>query len=96
MLTVVRGIAPRDEMEALIAAQMAAIHNAVMAMARCFNHVETIPQQDGASNAQQALAHVCSPGRGVEAIPVGWRADDQMFSMSPSTRGAGDRWQYQA
>jgi hypothetical protein len=34
MLSVVRGINPKDEMEALLAAQMAAIHNATMVAAR--------------------------------------------------------------
>jgi hypothetical protein len=56
MLTVVRGIAPRDETEALLAAQMAAIHNVVMTMARCFNRVTMIPQQHSASNTLNKLA----------------------------------------
>ena len=37
-----RGINPKDETEALLAAQMAAIHNATMAATRRLNHVETI------------------------------------------------------
>jgi hypothetical protein len=56
MLTVVRGIGPEDETEALLAAQMAAIHNATMSAARRLNHVETIQQQDSASNALNKLA----------------------------------------
>jgi hypothetical protein len=56
MLTVVRGIAPKDETEALLAAQMAAIHNATMAAARRLNHVESIAQQDSASNSLNKLA----------------------------------------
>jgi hypothetical protein len=56
MLTVVRGIGPRDETEALLAAQMAAIHNATMSAARRLNHVETIQQQDSTSNALNKLA----------------------------------------
>jgi hypothetical protein len=56
MLTVVRGIGPKDETEALLAAQMAAIHNATMSAARRLNHVETIQQQDSASNALNKLA----------------------------------------
>ena len=39
-----------------LAAQMAAIHNAAMAVARRLNHVETISQQDSASNALNKLA----------------------------------------
>ena len=56
MLTVVRGIGPKDETEALLAAQMAAIHNATMSAARRLNHVETIQQQDSTSNAFNKLA----------------------------------------
>lgn len=56
MLRLVRGIGPRDETEALLACQMAAIHNATMAAARRLNHVENIPQQDSASNMLNKLA----------------------------------------
>jgi hypothetical protein len=56
MLRLVRGIGPRDETEALLACQMAAIHNATMAAARRLNHVETISQQDSASNMLNKLA----------------------------------------
>jgi hypothetical protein len=56
ILSVVRGINPRDETEALLAAQMAAIHNAIMVAARRLNHVETIPQQDSASTMLNKLA----------------------------------------
>ena len=41
MLSAVRGINPLDETEALLAVQMAAIHNATMVAARRFNHAET-------------------------------------------------------
>jgi hypothetical protein len=47
---------PRDETEALLACQMAAIHNAIMVAARRLNHVENIPQQDSASNMFNKLA----------------------------------------
>jgi hypothetical protein len=56
LLSVVRGINPRDETEALIAVQMAAIDNATMAVARCLNRVEAIPQQDSASTMLNKLA----------------------------------------
>jgi hypothetical protein len=56
ILAVVRGISPRDETEALLACQMAAIHNATMVAARRLNHVENIPQQDSASNMLNKLA----------------------------------------
>jgi hypothetical protein len=56
MLRLVRGIGPRDETEALLACQMAAIHDATMVAARRLNHTETISQQDSASNMLNKLA----------------------------------------
>lgn len=56
MLSVVNGIGPRDEVEAMLAAQMAAIHMATMTFARRLAHVETLPQQDGAERAFNKLA----------------------------------------
>jgi hypothetical protein len=49
MLSVVKDIKPRDQVEAMLAAQMAAVHEAMMTFARRLAHVETIPQQDSAS-----------------------------------------------
>src|SRR5215467_5863391 len=42
--------------EAMLAAQMAAVHNATMTFARRLNHVETIQQQDSAERALNKLA----------------------------------------
>ena len=55
MLAVVKGIEPRDQIEAMLAAQMAAVHMASMTFARRLAHVENIPQQDSASNAFNKL-----------------------------------------
>lgn len=55
-LAVIAGIKPRDELETMLAAQMAAIHCATMTFARRLNHVETIPQQDSAERALNKLA----------------------------------------
>ena len=49
MLAVVRGLAPADPTEAMLAAQMAAVHNAAMVAARRLVHVETLEQQDSVS-----------------------------------------------
>jgi hypothetical protein len=51
MLAVVKGVEPRDQTEAMLAAQMAAVHTATMTFARRLAHVENIPQQDSAQNA---------------------------------------------
>jgi len=56
VLSVVKGIEPQDQMEAMLAAQMAAIHNATMTMARRFNHVETVDAQNSAERTLNKLA----------------------------------------
>jgi hypothetical protein len=56
MLSVIKGIEPRDQTEAMLASQMAAVQMALMTFARRMAHVETIPQQDSASNAFNKLA----------------------------------------
>jgi hypothetical protein len=56
MLAVVKGIEPRDQVEAMLAAQMAAVHNATMSFARRLAHVDNLPQQDSAQNAFNKLA----------------------------------------
>jgi hypothetical protein len=56
MLAVVKGIEPRDQIEAMLAAQMAAVHNATMTFARRLAHVDNIPQQDSAERAFNKLA----------------------------------------
>jgi hypothetical protein len=56
MLSVVKGIGPRDQIEAMLAAQMAAVHVATMTFARRLAHVENIPQQDSAERAFNKLA----------------------------------------
>ena len=55
-LATMRGIQPRDEAEAMLAAQMAAIHKMTMTFARRLNHSENIQQQESASNALNKFA----------------------------------------
>lgn len=56
VLSMVRGIEPRDQLEAMLAIQMAAVHNATMTFARRLAHVENIQQQDSAERALNKLA----------------------------------------
>jgi hypothetical protein len=56
LLSLVRGINPQDETEALLATQMAAIHHATMVAAQRLQMVDNIPQQDSASNMLNKLA----------------------------------------
>jgi hypothetical protein len=60
MLAVVKGVKPRDQIEAMLAAQMAAVHNATMTFARRLAHVDNIKQQDSAQNAFNKLARTFS------------------------------------
>ena len=55
MLAVIKGIEPRDQIEAMLAAQMAAVHMASMTFARRLAHVDSIPQQDSAERAFNKL-----------------------------------------
>jgi len=55
MLSVVKGIEPRDQVEAMLAAQMAAVHVATMTFARRVAN-ETIPGQNSAERAFNKLA----------------------------------------
>lgn len=56
VMSVVAGVRPQDEIEAMLAIQMGAIHQATMMMARRLNHVKSLPQQDSAERALNKLA----------------------------------------
>src|SRR6478672_2075546 len=55
MLSVVKGIQPRDQLEVMLAAQMAAVHMAILTFARRLAFVEDILQQDSAERAFNKL-----------------------------------------
>jgi hypothetical protein len=55
MLSVIKGIEPRDQIEAMLATQMAAVHLASMTFARRLACAENIPQQDSAERAFNKL-----------------------------------------
>jgi hypothetical protein len=56
MLSVVADIRPQDQMEAMLASQMATVHMQIMNFAQRLNHVETIDQQNSAERAFNKLA----------------------------------------
>jgi hypothetical protein len=56
LLSVIKGIKPKDQLEAMLAAQMAVAHMASMRFARQLQRVETLPQQDSAERAFNKLA----------------------------------------
>ncbi len=51
MLSVMKGIEPKDQVETMLAAQMATVHMATMTFARRLAHVDNIPQQYSAERA---------------------------------------------
>jgi hypothetical protein len=56
MFSIIKGIQPRDQLEAMLAAQMAALHVATMTFGRRLANVENIPQQDSAERAFNKLS----------------------------------------
>ena len=56
VLSLVEGVQPQDQVETMLATQMAAVHMATMTFARRLAHVENIPQQDSAERAFNKLA----------------------------------------
>ena len=55
MLSVIKGVEPRDQLETMLAAQMAVVHVVSMSFARHFALIETLPQQDSAERAFNKL-----------------------------------------
>jgi hypothetical protein len=55
MLSVIKDIKPEDQLVAMLAAQMAAVHLAAMTFARRLAIVESLPQQDSAERALNKL-----------------------------------------
>ena len=54
-MSVIADIKPKDQLEAMLAAQMACVHIASMTFARRLAHTETIAQQDSADKAYNKL-----------------------------------------
>ena len=67
--SIVSGIRPNDQIEAMLGAQMAAVHDATMTFARRLAHVETIQQQDSAERAFNKLARTSLRRSRPEAVP---------------------------
>jgi hypothetical protein len=56
MIAVIKGIRPNDQIEAMLAAQMAATHVTMMAFTRRLAHAEDLPHQDSAERTLNKLA----------------------------------------
>jgi hypothetical protein len=87
MLSVVQGIGPQDEVEAMLATQMAAMHVATMTFARRLAHVETIQQQDSAARAFTKLARTFTAQ--VDALKRYRTVSEQKVTVERVTVNAG-------
>jgi hypothetical protein len=56
VLAVIKDVKPNDQLEAMLAAQMAIVHVTLMKFARHFDRIESLPQQDSAERAFNKLA----------------------------------------
>lgn len=56
VISVITGVEPRDQVEAMLGAQMAAVHMAMMTFSRRLSHAATILQQDADEKAFNKLA----------------------------------------
>lgn len=81
MASIIGGVAPKDSVEAMLAAQMAAVHNATMTFARRLNHVDTVPQQDSAARAFNQLARTFAAQ--VEALKRYRNGGNQSVTVKP-------------
>ena len=55
-MSVIAAVKPQNEIETMLAAQMAAVHQGMMLMAKRLSGADTIPQQDSAERAMNKLA----------------------------------------
>jgi hypothetical protein len=56
LMAMVAGVKPRDQLESMLAVQMAAVHDATMEMAARMKRVDTIQQHDSAERSLNKLA----------------------------------------
>lgn len=56
LLSVVKGIQPKDQLETMLAAQMAAVHSLTMTYARRLANAEALAQQESAERTLNKLA----------------------------------------
>ena len=89
MLSVVKGIEPKDQVEAMLAAQMAAVHMSTMTFARRLAHVDNIPQQDSAERAFNKLARTFAAQ--VEALKRYRSGGEQTVRVEHVTVNEGGR-----
>jgi hypothetical protein len=87
MLSIIKGIKPRDQIEAMLAAQMATVHMATMTFARRLAHVDNIPQQDSAERAFNKLTRTFATQ--MEALKRYRTGGEQKVTVQHVTVGEG-------
>ncbi|MDR3493360.1 MAG: hypothetical protein P4L82_02055 [Ancalomicrobiaceae bacterium] len=85
--SVVAGIEPRDQLEAMLAVQMAAIHNATIATARHFTHAKTLQQLEVQERALNKLARTFTTQ--IEALKRYRSSGQQKVTVEHVTVNAG-------
>jgi hypothetical protein len=89
LLSVVKGAKPKDQIEAMLAAQMAAVHTATMTFARRLANVENIAQQDTLHDGVRLPKADRDMGlRAVELLPVGAMAITGTATSPPKPRNS--------
>ena len=91
MASVIKSVKPRDELEAMLAAQMAAVHVAAMRLANRLANAETI-QAAGQRRArvQQTYTDLCDADGGAQALSNGRRAESNGATCVCERRRSGD------
>jgi len=103
MIALVKGLEPKDTLEATLAAQMASVHVLTMTLARRLANTDTIQQQDSAERALNKLARTFTTqietlnrhrGKGQQKVTVEHvhvHQGGQAIVGNVETRGGGDR-----
>ena len=89
MIALVKGVEPKDQVEAMLATQMAAVHNATMMSARRLNHAQNVQQQDSAERTLNKLARTFATQ--VEALKRYRSAGEQTVRVEHVTVNEGGR-----
>jgi hypothetical protein len=85
MFSIIKGIKPTDQVEAMLAAQMATTHMATLRFAQQLAHVENIPQQDCAERTYNKLARTFATQ--MEALKRYRTGGEQKVTVSVSEGG---------
>jgi hypothetical protein len=89
IISVIKGVQPKDQLETMLAAQMAAVHMLTMVFARRLNHVDNIAQQDSAERAFNKLARTFAAQ--VEALKRYRSNGEQRFTVEHVTVNEGGK-----